>query len=178
MHALSSDTNYTYKWVTLSHGNTMQKQFLFIICTLNSEKIIIRDCDVFLFRDVCHLRFDFSSINVVQSPDHPLAYLFFSSIIFTVSRTGLLNFVPHLSSLFSSPTSPFRLRGLGVRKVGLVWDLFVFLPALPSTVLTSLKRHSLLFSSPLTGSSLSLNKRWGAEDKAGRLFSRDDCDWG
>lgn len=55
MYALSSDTNYTYEWVTLSPGNTMQKQFLFIICTLNSKKIIIRDCDVFLFRHVCHI---------------------------------------------------------------------------------------------------------------------------
>ena len=55
MHALSSDTNYSYEGVTLSHGNTTQKQFLFIICTLNSEKIIIRDCDVFLFRHVCHI---------------------------------------------------------------------------------------------------------------------------
>ena len=55
MHALSSDTNYSYEWVTLSHSNTMQKQFLFINCTLNSENIVIRDCDVFLFSHVCHL---------------------------------------------------------------------------------------------------------------------------
>ena len=75
----------------------------------------------------------------------------------------------------------------GVCICTLVWDLFVFLPALPSTVLTSPKRHSLLSSCPLTGNfqlwesnplSLNIHVRWGAEDKAGRLFSRDDGDWG